>query len=440
MIFLVCLVAAPAAVVISYATRPLPTSAPVAAASTPIQHVIVIMKENHAFDNYFGTFPGVDGLPMNASVPDGHGGTISAHWIDGTWTWDLPHDREAMIQAYDGGRNDMFAVVAEAWSAGLGNVSMGYYDNRQLGYYWSLAANFTLADRYFQSMFGPTLPNRLYSLAGQNAGVTTNDITLESIDVPTIFDQLQANGVSWRYYYSSSILYPSLPSYFPHIRSSSSMMANVVPMGGLLADLQAGNLPNVTYVDPEAELLVSEHPPGNVTTGQAWTKMLIDAVIAGPEWASTAVFLTWDESGGFYDHVPPPQVDVWGYGFRVPIIVVSPYARRGYVDHATMDHASLPKFIAANWGLSDLTARESQAGDLRSAFDFSNYTRPARTGLSVLSLTSHGAPSELVQGVLAQVVPRESGCEPPIEALKKSLPFPESPILGMEIDRREKGW
>src|SRR5437870_1515887 len=165
---------------------------------TPIQRVIVIMKENHGFDNYFGTFPGADGIPANASLPDGAGGMVKPHWLDTSWTLDLPHSRADMLEAFDGGKNDLFAAVAERVFPGLGSISVGYYDGRQIPYYWSLARNFTLADRYFSSMLGPTDPNRLFSIAGTAGGLANNPLLGSGIDVPTIFDQLEARGISWR--------------------------------------------------------------------------------------------------------------------------------------------------------------------------------------------------------------------------------------------------
>jgi len=368
----------PVAAVVSYVNRPAPLPPapppPIVDAATPIQHLVIIMKENHAFDNYFGTFPGVDGLPANVSLPNGQGGTASPQWIASTWTWDLPHDRTSMIQDYDGGRNDMFAAVAASWSPSLVNVTMGYYDARQLGYYWSLASNYTLADHYFQSMLGPTIPNRLFSLAGQAGNLTSNDVPFGGIDIPTIFDQMEARGVTWRYYYSPSIIYNPLPLYFPRLKADPDMESKVVSMDRFAGDLAGGTLPNVTYLDPEADLQLSEHPPGNVTIGEAWSEGVIQAIQASPEWSSTAILLTWDENGGFYDHVPPPQVDAWGYGFRVPMIVISPYAKRGFVDSQLMDHTSMLRFIADNWGLPYLTNREAHAGNLTSAFDFARPT------------------------------------------------------------------
>jgi len=355
------------------------------ASKTPIDHVVILMKENHAFDNYFGTFRRTDGIPPGVSLPDGQGGNVMPHWINSTWTPDLPHSRDAMIRAYNNGSNDMFAVVAESWARGLGNVSVGYYDHRQLGYYWSLAGNYTILDRYFQSMLGPTIPNRLYSFAGTSDGLGSNAIWLANILSPSIFGQLQARGISWRYYYSPGLTVGPLPSYFPEIASHSEMMARLAPMNHLMGDLSTGNLAQITYIDPEEDSFISEHPEGDVTVGQAWTKDVIDTIISSPAWKTTAIFLTWDESGGFYDHVPPPQVDEWGYGFRVPMIVVSPYARHGFVDHETTDHTSIIKFIADNWGLPYLTERQARAGNLTSAFTFDDAETSAAGGAASVS-------------------------------------------------------
>ncbi len=365
----------PLVVIISVLTTQTISQAPQnAPATTPIRHLVVIMKENHAFDNYFGTFPGVDGIPSSAALPDGRGGYVSPHWINGTWTWDLPHSREAMLADYHNGSNDLFAVEANKWIWGLGNSSVGYYDQRQIPGYWSIAARFTLMDRYFQSVFGPTIPNRLYSIAGQSGGLMSNDLLGSGVDVRTVFDQLQERGVTWRYYYTPSSLFQSLPLSLPHFDSNPNLRANVVSMERLAFDIGIGALPNVTFVDPAADISVSEHPPGDVTAGQAWSMEMIEAIILGPQWPSTAILLTWDESGGFYDHVPPPQVDAFGYGFRVPTLVISPFARPRFIDHEITDHTSILKFIAQNWGLPYLTDREANAGSIAGAFDFSTGT------------------------------------------------------------------
>ena len=349
--------------------------------TTPIRHVFVIMKENHAFDNYFGTFPGVDGIPSNVSLPDGSGGNVTPHWISSTFTEDLPHSRAAMIEAWNNGSNDRFGIVAARFGPGRANASMGYYDARQLPYYWSLARNFTLADRYFHPMFGPTVPNRLYSFAGTSAGLSTNLIEFSTFTNLTIFDQLLAKGISWRYYQEPSSYHSPLPMYFKQLASNPDAVNRMVPLSRLASDIRLGDVAQVTYVDPADSSIVSEHPPENVSAGETWTRNLIDAIMASSIWNSTAIFLTWDESGGFYDHVPPPQVDSWGYGFRVPMIVVSPFAKRGVVDHDLMDHTSIIRFVADNWGLPYLTDREAHAGNLTRAFSFSPISTSATKGV-----------------------------------------------------------
>lgn len=346
----------------------------VSRATTPIQHVIIIMKENHAFDNYFGTFPGVDGVRPDMALPDGKGGVIAPHWWNGSSTPDLPHGRNAMIEDYDHGRNDGFARLAEGWGPGLGSAAMGYFDDRQIPDYWRLASRYVLADRYFHPFLGPTVPNRLYSIAGQAGGLRGNDFPAEELDIPTIFDQLEARNISWKYYTTPE--YPALPTHFPRLKHNPAMLAKVVPLGRLEQGLRSESLAAVTYVDPEGPEEVDEHPPSNVTRGEGWTMAILNALMGNPQWSSTAVFLTWDESGGYFDHVPPPQVDAYEYGFRVPLLVISPFAKRGFVDHEVMDHTSLLKFMAHNWNLPYLTEREARANDLLSAFDFPIATSP----------------------------------------------------------------
>jgi phospholipase C len=344
------------------------------AGTTPIRHVFVIMKENHAFDNYFGTFPGADEIPPGVRVPDGSGGTIAPYWIASTSTYDLPHSRVAMLEAWNNGSNDRFAVVAARWGPGRGPASMGHYDARQLPFYWALAQNFTLADRYFQPMFGPTIPNRLFSFAATNAGLESNMILFSNLDGLTIFDQLEARRISWRYYHEPSSIHAPLPAYFKTLASNRAMLDRLVPLNRLLADLQTGDVAQVTYVDPSDSSTISEHPAQNVSLGETWTKNLIHLIMSSVVWGTTAIFLTWDESGGYYDHVPPPQVDPFGEGFRVPMIVVSLYAKRGFIDHDTLDHTSIIKFIASNWGLPYLTSREEHAGNFMGAFSFDTAT------------------------------------------------------------------
>ncbi len=393
MVFLVAILIPLAAVVTRVVVpAPPPVPVPIVPGATPVDHIYVIMKENHAFDNYFGTFPGVDGLPPNVSLPDGYGGTVSPHWMGADWSPDVSHSRSAELTAYANGTNAGFAIAVDGGDRSLANVTMGYYDAREIAGYWSLARNYTLADRYFQSMLGPTIPNRFFSFAGTNDGQTSDVLVGASFGVPTIFDQLASRGVAWRYYYTPGSFHGPLPSYFTGISGSAAMKANLVTMDRLFPDLAANNTAQVTYIDPEDDFTISEHPPQNVTLGEEWTLSVIRAIMALPSWNRSAVFLTWDENGGYYDHVVPPQVDGWGYGFRVPMIIISPYARHGYVDSEVMDHTSILKFIAMNWGLAYLTSREAHSGNLTSAFDFSGGTTMASSALSVVPTTAMSAP------------------------------------------------
>ncbi len=370
-IFLAVIVVTGSAVLVAVVLAPPPPPPlPIVDAATPIQHLVIILKENHGFDNYFGTFPGVDGLPPNVSLPDGSGGFVSPQWIDGTSTPDPPHDRASEIAEYDGGLNDRFYIVANAAGSGLGAAAMGYYNASQLAGYWDLASQYVLADHFFGPVLGPSVPNRLYAFLGQSCGVTGDIVLQGSLTCPTVFDQMEATGVTWKYYYTPSLLFPPTPLDFQQINSNDAMKAKVVTMASLDADLQSAPLANVTIIDSGNDGTISEHPPQDVTVGEAWTLGILRELEARPDWNSTAVFLTWDEDGGFYDHVPPPQVDALGDGFRVPFLLISPYARRGWIDSDVLDHTSMLKFIATNWGLPALTAREANASAMLDAFTF----------------------------------------------------------------------
>lgn len=387
LVFATAILVTLAAVVVAVLTRPPPPPPPpIVPAATPIQHVVEIMQENHGFDNYFGTFPGVDGLTPGIALPDGSGGFVSPHWINGTSTPDPPHDRGTEIQEYDGGLNDGFVIAADAAGAGLGYAAMGYYNATQIPGYWALASQYVLADHYFAPVLGPTTPNRLYAIAGQGGSVTGDIVLRGSLSFPTIFDQMETKGVTWKYYYTSSILFPAPPLDFSQINSNPTMRAKIVPLSELENDLKNGPLANVTLIDPSNDDAINEHPPSNVTAGEEWVLSILQLLEARPDWNSTAVFLTWDEAGGYYDHVPPPQVDAYGEGFRVPLLIISPYAKRGWIDHDLLDHTSVLKFIAADWGLPSLTPREANASAMLDAFTF-NVTADALLRFSLTSST-----------------------------------------------------
>lgn len=326
----------------------------------PVQHVVEIMLENHAFDNFFGTFPGADGPPAGTALPDGHGGVVAPYWISGTSTPDPPHFRSAEVADLDGGRMDGFVEQMARSDPSAASAPMGFYNATQLSGIWGLASEFVLCDRYFASVLGPTLPNRLYAMAGAAAGIT-NDVLPTGTYLRTIFDQLTSFGYSWAYY--SGGLLPPLPSSLVPLSWSAQKVADLRPLAELPAVLHRGTLPALTFVDPEGTVY-SQHPPLDVRVGDAWVLGLVRSIEESPVWGSTVVFLTWDEGGGYYDHVAPPTMDAWGDGFRVPMIVVSPFSKVGAVDSTVFDHTSVLHFVEAAWGLPFLNERVASADDL----------------------------------------------------------------------------
>lgn len=332
-------------------------------ARTQVRHVVEIMMENHAFDNLFGKFPGAIGLPVNVSLPNGSGGYAHPYWIQGDSTPDVPHDRATEIADLDNGRMDGFVEENRLVNpATAPELPMGYYNATQIGGYWSLAREFTLCDMYFAPVLGPTDPNRLYAIAGDSAGMTSNQFPSNGVTLTTIFDQLSGSGLPWKYYYQPAPYLP-IPLEVSPLRDTPAETQNVVPLSSLLADIEGGNLPAVTFVDPSDSNL-SEHPPNNVTAGELWSLSVISAIEASPAWNSTAIFLTWDEGGGFYDGVVPPMVDSLGDGFRVPMIVISPFSQGHGIDSTVFDHTSVLKFIEENWGLPYLNSRIAGANSM----------------------------------------------------------------------------
>ena len=363
----------------------------------PIQHVIVIVQENHTFDNYFGTYPGANGLPPGVALPAEPNGTASVKPFplnrdvpprDVCHSWGCAHAE------FDGGKMDGFVFTA-------GSVTtMGYFDYHQIPYYWDYASQYVLMDNYFSSVAGPSLPNHLYLVAGQSGGIVTNDHDT-TLSFPSIFDELQSSGVSWRYYaqqYASG--WNPLPV-FKSFVANPSLMKGIGDTSALASDIVAGKLPSVIYVMPQDER-VSEHSPQNVTAGQDWVVGLVDQIMQSQFWRSSAVFITWDDYGGWYDHVPPPQVDKYGYGFRVPCLIISPYAKQGFIDPTLADHSSILKFIETVFNLRPLAARDAAASNLLEAFDFSQTPRaplilPGSYLAEHYPLTSLASPPKTVQ-------------------------------------------
>lgn len=322
-------------------------SQPVTAQGTyyPIKHVIIIMQENHSFDNYFGTFPGANGVSNDPPAAKKRVHTMVSMKAD------LCHSRECSLAYYNNGKMD-------GWNT---TEAFGTYDPKVISYYWQLASNYTLLDNYFSGFMGPSLPNRIVAIAGSNYGDTNNQANFngQPLDL-TIFDLLKTAQVSWRYYtgYCCGLNgFNPLPLATHNVRANDSSL--------FLSDLKQGKLPEVSWVMPESDEL-SEHPPYNVTAGMMEVRRIINAVMKSNEWRSTAILLTWDEFGGFYDHVAPPDA---GLGFRVPMIVISPYALRGNVDHELSSHSSTLAFIERLFHLPCMQ-RDCTSSDMMEAFAF----------------------------------------------------------------------
>jgi phospholipase C len=400
--------ARPLCVPVLLASALLGGSAPpaLATARTPLAHLIIEMKENHSFDNYFGVYPGgapgiarPDGIPSGVLLPAVRGGFPYVHPArfpaTQTSTQDPAHTPAAQLANYDGGRNDGFVYASL-----VGVTAVGYFTAAQLAVYWSYAAAFTLSDGYYCSVLGPSQPNRLFGYLAQSGVIKDNgqviggrDIFQDPLRIPSIQTLLDQAGVSWRIYVEDLPDPPPSPPFTlgdfdSTIAFPGGPMENVVPLSRYFADLQGGTLPEVAYIvgsnahDEHPGIDLTTLKPIDIVEGELTTVRLVNALMQSPYWPSTAFLITYDENGGFWDHAALPSTD---YGFRVPFLAISPWARPGFVLHApegtVFDHASLVRLIEDNFGLPRLasvadpdplgaTPRDDVAGDLMAAFDF----------------------------------------------------------------------
>lgn len=362
---------------------------------TPIEHFIVLMQENHSFDNYFGTYPGVDGFPKGTCVPVDprrpSGSCIRPFHIGDNKVepTDLDHSLATYERQYNHGRLDGFVHALNLRNQD-GRLALGYYDARDLPYHWNVADRYVLFDRFFSSAGAGSFVNHMYWVAGR--GGDADRIPQTGYTVPTIFDRLEARGISWKFYvqnYEPRLTYRTLRQ-FPANRTSQvvwvpllnfdrfiedrTLASHIVDLSEYFDDLHRGTLPAVAYIAPSGP---SEHPPSSLASGQAFVRTLVTSLMESRYWKSSAFLYAYDDWGGWYDHVRPPRVDADGYGFRVPALLVSPYARRGVVDHTRLDFTSILAFIEHNWGIRPLAARDAHARTFLDAFDFSAPARPA---------------------------------------------------------------
>ena len=364
-----------------------------------IQHVVVLTQENRSFDHYFGTYPGADGLPMvngspSACVPDPATHRCVAPYHDTSYSnTGGPHHADDATQDINGGKMDGFiqqqmkeqAVLcvtqATCDTPRVAPDVMGYHTAEEIPNYWSYAQNFVLQDHLFAPTASWSLPTHLFMISGWSARCSSkNPLSCKADSVnPDVqspagrADQpyswtdvtylLHKDGVSWGYYVpdgtqplcatdaagcskeASQLGFAALVNPLARFQTvqDDGQLGNIQGLSRFLAAAHAGALPAVSWIVPDG--VESEHPPYSIRDGQAFVTKVVNAVMQGPDWSSTAIFVTWDEWGGFYDHVVPPVMQGQQYGLRVPGLVISPYARQGYIDHQTLSFSSYLRFI-----------------------------------------------------------------------------------------------
>ncbi len=411
-----------------------------------IKHVVVIMQENRSFDSYFGTYPGADGIPGGVCVPDPRGGCVRPHHIATNRNVGGPHALRNAVRDINGGAMDGFVQEAVAGTKACrdpndpvcslpaaGTDVMGYHDQREIPNYWAYARNFVLQDHMFEPNLSWSLPAHLLMVSGWSARCAVKGDPMSCVGAPDLPAQppdfkgnlkhripdyawtdltylLHKHGVSWRYYVfkgtqpdcedDAAMSCKAIPQdaktpgiwnplpWFDTVRENWQL-GNITSLGNFFIAARRGTLPAVSWVAPTGA--VSEHPPGLVSAGQAYVTTLVNAIMRSPNWSSTAIFLTWDDWGGFYDHVVPPRIDANSYGLRVPGIVISPYAKRAYIDHQTLSFDAYLKFIEDDFlGGERLNPRTDGRpdprpfvredvpilGDLIQDFDFAQQPRP----------------------------------------------------------------
>jgi phospholipase C len=322
--------------------------------STPIKHVIVDVQENRSFDHYYGFAPFADtfGVPAGYSQPDGRGGVAVPHHLTSRSTTDIDHTWTAMHRAFDGGKMDGFYETN-------GSTALGYYGPADLPFYYGLFESSTLCVNYFCSILGPTYPNRFYLAAGTSGGVTTNGVWGYGVlDYPIILDLLDGAGVTWKVYNIGldSVSGGESDNVFVFWKKWARDKRTTALKSDYLQDLLEGRLPQVSFIVPSFSMGWDEHPPADISVGMGIQQELITALQRSTAWAGAAYILTYDEAGGFFDHVPPPRLDSYGLGVRVPTWVISPFARRAHLEPALYEHGSVLKFIEAVFGLPTLAS------------------------------------------------------------------------------------
>ena len=376
-----------------------PPPGPVPTNATTIKHIVVIMQENRTFDNLFNGYPGADTVQSGMS----QGQVVPLQPVPFEQGTDVDHSHVSWYKAWDNGAMDGFSVNPHAYPSP--DFPYAYVPQTETVPYWTLAKSFTLGDRMFQSNSGPSFVAHQYMIAGQSANtdenpdgqtwgcdappatrvalIGPNGTNLPGIypclDYQTMGDILDAKAITWKYYAPALGASGDIWSAFQaihHIRFGPDWASNVIsPDTQVLTDIQAGNLAQVTWIVPATSY--SDHAGAGLTSqGGDWVASITNAIGASPFWNSTVIFIAWDDWGGWYDHVNPPQVDQMGLGFRVPLIVVSPYARHGYISHQTHEFSGFLRYTEETFNLPNLGQRDVAADDLADCFDYTQTPQP----------------------------------------------------------------
>lgn len=367
----------------STSTTPQPNPNPnPSSTNTPVKHLIVVVMQNSSFDHLFGTFPGANG--PKPGVPgfnqkDSQGKMVAPFLLTNLNPSDLPHTPSSYRTTVDNGLMDKFAATN-------GDEAMGFYDNTVQGMdrLWGFAQQFALADNYFNPVMTSAPDDVLYMISAfDNNFLPAVQPIFGPCQKPSgqakaftwtnVGDQMNSKNVSWGWFQEQFGVcgnYVATENPFQYFTSTHAA-PNVQDYSNFVAQLNSGSLPAVSFVQPAPSH--DMHPgSGPVSVAASWLDNFIQSVQNSSAWPDSAIIVIWDEAGGWYDHVPPPAVDSQGLGVRVPMLVISPFAKRGYISHLQMDHVSILKFIQFNWNLPSLNARNSSpaSGDLRDMFQF----------------------------------------------------------------------
>jgi len=409
-----------------------------------IDTVVVLMMENRSFDHYFGALSllegrdELDGLVAGMANPHPDGSSVEIHPADANCVADPPHGWSSCHDQFADGANDGF--VAEQYArhgADEAHRVMGYFDRETLSTYYALADSGTVFSRWFCSLMTSTWPNRFYSLAGQNGGVYGNDFGADR-DWPSIFDRLSAAGIPWTNYFGNvpfSLLFPSLSLGDDRLRHIEEFFE----------DAERGTLPNLVWLDPIYGRNC-DHPPTHPVAGQVLVSSIYQALANSPQWERCLFLITYDEHGGFFDHVPPPlaadeRADE-GFdqlGFRVPTLAVGPWVKSEHNFEGVCDHTSVLAFLERLWELAPLTDRDAAANDLFSMLDEQRLVEDAPAAPTKLPLIEASDDELYAPECRYDLSGRSDGGEPEgITGQPELEALLDGPLQGSVLDRRDQ--